>query len=120
MLIRIFEKKKPVFADGYEQLLAKGGVEMQFEEANKAYLLNNLYEGAKKYKLTLASHPGKALVMIKHKDEYAGHDVNYFKIGDAQNAMEVLAMKKQGEEGEFLRFANRPDHCFDCREGKYH
>ena len=46
-------------------------------------------------KLTLSSHPGKAIVMRDRGsspslvDTYNGHDVNWFTIGDADKALEV-------------------------------
>jgi hypothetical protein len=41
------------------------------------------------YKLTLSSHPGKAVVMKDKVDNYEGHDVNWFTVGDADKAVEV-------------------------------
>lgn len=39
------------------------------------------------YKLTLSSHPGKALVMKDKVDHFGGHDVNWFGLGDASRAL---------------------------------
>ena len=41
-------------------------------------------------RLTLKSHGGKALVMKSRVDKYEGHDVNWFGIGDRENAFAVI------------------------------
>jgi hypothetical protein len=41
------------------------------------------------FKLTLSSHTGKALVMKEKVDHYAGHEVNWFTVGEASEAVEV-------------------------------
>ena len=41
------------------------------------------------FKLTLSSHPGKAVIMREKTDEHEGHVVNWFTIGDASKAQEV-------------------------------
>ena len=74
------------------------------------------------YKLTLASHPGKALVMKDKVDSYGGHDVNWFTIGEADKALEVIL--KYGKGGghcaiRYKRHGGEEGHAFDTAHGKF-
>jgi hypothetical protein len=74
---------------------------------------------SKKFKLTLSSHPGKAIVMMDKTDHYEGHEVNWFTVGDATKAVE--AEFKQTKDGycfiKYTRKNGEEGHAFDCAMG---
>ena len=74
------------------------------------------------YKLTLSSHPGKALVMKDKVDHFGGHDVNWFGLGDKSDALEVTL--KYHKNGHcfilYKRHGGKEGHSLDCSMGKYH
>ena len=49
--------------------------------------------GATTHKLTLASHPGKALVKKDGETKHEGHDVFYFELGEIDKAIEIEISK---------------------------
>lgn len=70
-------------------------------------------------KLTLRSHDGRA--MVKTSDEYLheGTPVDWFTVGDRNNAIEVFFEKHKN--GVFFRMDHRSDEgALDCAKGQYH
>ena len=49
--------------------------------------------GATRHKLTLSSHTGKAIVKKDKDHKHEGHDVYWFELGDAEQAIEVEISK---------------------------
>ena len=72
----------------------------------------------KEYKLTLASHPGKALVM---KDK-ADKDKDGFTIGNPDQALEVTLKYEKGGYCaiRYKRHNGKDGHAFDCQKSKSH
>ena len=72
-------------------------------------------DGATRHKLTLSSHPGKAIVKRNVKEQ----DIRFsFELGDRKNAVEV-EVSKNFPDGQLIKLADQA-FGFDCASYKYH
>lgn len=70
-------------------------------------------------KLTLKSHDGKAVVKTSKEYMHEEIPVDWFTVGDRNNAIEVFLEKHK--DGLFIRMDHRFDKgAFDCSKGEFH
>jgi hypothetical protein len=69
-------------------------------------------------KLTLKSHDGKAMVKTSREHMHEGIPVDWFTVGDRNNAVEVVLDKHK--DGLYIRMDHRFDEgALDCAHGKF-
>ena len=75
--------------------------------------------GSTRHKLTLSSHPGKAIVHDKDREYvHEGHPVYFFRLGEADQAVNV-EISTGYTDGQLIRIEGA-DQGFDCAKGEYH
>ena len=68
--------------------------------------------------LTLSSHKGKAIIKADKNENFMGHPVFWFELGDITKAVEV-EISNDFADGQYINIAGM-DQGFDCAMGKYH
>ena len=68
--------------------------------------------------LTLSSYKGKAIIKADKNENFMGHPVFWFELGDITKAVEV-EISNDFADGQFINIAGM-DQAFDCAMGKYH
>lgn len=67
----------------------------------------------------MSSHDGQAIVKTGKEHMHEGKPVDWFTVGDRNNAIEVVM--ETHKDGVFIRMDHRSDlGALDCAEGKYH
>ena len=85
----------------------------------------NMPKEGRVVKMTLKSHPGKALTRDpRDKEMYEGHEVRWYRLGDAADACIFFFVKephgKEKDQGEVIRLSEDFNHAMDCCEGQFH